>query len=34
MKNLRLNSVDILEKFIKDKALNKKYIAQKDNFEI
>ena len=31
MKNLR---VDILEKFLKKLALNKKYIAEKKYFEI
>ena len=28
MKNLRHYNFDILEKFLKDKALNKKYIAE------
>ena len=32
--NLRIHNVDILEKFLKDYALNKKYIAEKDDFEI
>ena len=34
MKNLRLYNVDILKKFLKDWALNKKYIAEKDDIEI
>ena len=34
MKNLRLHYVDILGKFLNDYALNKKYIAEKDDFEI
>ena len=34
MKNLYLQNVDILEKILKDWALNKKYIAEKDDFEI
>ena len=34
LKNLRLHTVEILEKFLKDWALNKKHIAEKDNFEI
>ena len=34
MKNMRLHNVDILEKFLKDQALNKKYIPEKDDFEI
>jgi hypothetical protein len=33
MENLRLN-VDILKRFLKDQALSKKYIAEKDDFEI
>ena len=33
-KKLRLHNVDILEKFLKDLALNKKYIAEKVDFEI
>ena len=33
-KNLRLNNVVILEMFSKDKALSKKCIAEKDDFEI
>ena len=34
MKNSRLHNVDILEKFSKDYALNKKYIAENNDFEI
>ena len=34
MKKLRLHYVDILKKFLKDQALNKKYVAEKDDFEI
>ena len=34
MKKLCVHNVDILEKFLKDQALNKKYIAEKDDFEI
>ena len=34
MKKLCLNNVDILKKFIKDKALNRKFVAEKDHFEI
>ena len=34
MKNLRLHNVDILEKFLIDKALNKKYIEEKGDFKI
>ena len=34
MKNLRLSYFDILEKVLKDQVLNKKYIAEKDDFEI
>ena len=34
MKNLRLYIVDILEKFLKDKALNKNYNAEKDDLKI
>ena len=34
MKNLRLRNIDIIEKFLKDQALNKKQIAEKDDFEI
>ena len=34
MKTLPLHNVDILEKFEKDWALNQKYIALKDDFEI
>ena len=34
MENLYLQNVDILEKILKDWALNKKYIAEKDDFEI
>ena len=33
MKNLRLHNVDILEKFLEDKSLNKKYIAEKGDFK-
>ena len=33
-KNSCLHNVDILEKCIKDQALNKKYIAEKDDLEI
>ena len=33
MKKLCLYDVDILEKFFKDYALNKKYIEEKDDFE-
>ena len=29
-----LHNVDILEKFIKDQALNKKYVAEKDYLKI
>ena len=32
--NLHLHNVDILEKFLKDRALNKKYIAEKYFFGI
>ena len=32
IKKLRLHNVDILEKSLKDQALNKKYIAEKDDF--
>ena len=32
MKYLRLHNVDILEKLLKDKALDKKYIAANDFF--
>ena len=32
--NLYLYNDDILEKFLKDLALNKTYIAEKDDFEI
>ena len=31
MKNLCLHNVEILDKFLKDQALNKKYIAEKDD---
>ena len=34
MKNCPLHNVDILEKFLKDWVLNKKYIAEKDDIEI
>ena len=34
MKYLRLQNIDILEKFVKDSALNKKYIAENDNFKL
>ena len=34
MKNVRLHNVDILEKFLKFWALNKKYIAEKDDLKI
>ena len=34
MKNLRFHNVDILEKFLKYQALNKKYITEKEDFEI
>ena len=34
MKNLRLHNIDNLEKFLKDQALNKKNIAENDDFEI
>ena len=34
MKKLCLHNVDILKKFLKDKALNKKYVAEKYDFEI
>ena len=34
MKKMCLYNVDILEKFLSDSALNKIYIAEKDNFEI
>ena len=34
MKNLRLHNADILEELLKDQALNKKYIAEKDDSEI
>ena len=30
MKKLCLHNVDIIEKFLKDSALNKKYIAEKE----
>ena len=33
MKNLVLHNVDIHEKSLKDYALNKKYIAEKDDIE-
>ena len=29
-----MNNVDILEKFLKDWALNKKYIVEKDDFKV
>ena len=32
MKNLRLHNVDILKKFLKDQVLNKKHIAEEDDF--
>ena len=34
MKNLHLRNIDILEKFLKDWAFKKKYIAEKDDFKI
>ena len=34
MKNWCLHNVDILEKVLKGKTLNKIYIAEKDDFEI
>ena len=34
MKNLCPHNVDILEKFLKDRALNKKNIVKKDDFKI
>ena len=34
MKKLRLHNVYINEKFLKDWAFDKKYIAEKDYFEI
>ena len=34
MKNLFLHNVDILEKLLKDWAVNKKYIAENDDFDI
>ena len=34
MENLCHQNVEILEEFLKDCALNKKYIAEKDDFEI
>ena len=34
MKNLCLNNVDILEKFLKRLGFKQKYIAEKDNFKI
>ena len=34
MKNVGLHYVDILKKFLKDYALNKKYITEKDDLEI
>ena len=34
VKNLFIHNVDILEKFLKDWALNKKFIAEKDDFEV
>ena len=34
MKNMCFHNVDILEKYLKDWAINKKYIAEKDEFEI
>ena len=34
MNNLPLNNVDIIKKFLKDQALHKKYIAEKEDCEI
>ena len=34
MKNLFFHNVDILEEFLQDWALNKKYLKEKDDFEI
>ena len=34
MKNVHLHNVDILEKFLKGWALNKKYIAEKNDLKI
>ena len=34
IKKLCLHNVDILENFLKDWALYKKYIVEKDDFEI
>ena len=34
MQKIYLHNVDILEKFLEDQALNKKYIAEKYDFEI
>ena len=34
MKNLCLDDADNFKKFLKEQALNKKYIAEKDYFEI
>ena len=34
IKKLCIHNVDILEKFLKDQALNKKYIAEKVDFLI
>ena len=34
MKNLRLHNVDILEKFLEKLGGKKKYIVEKDDFEI
>ena len=31
-KTIWLYNVDIIKKFVKDQALNKKYIAEKDDF--
>ena len=33
-KSMHLHNVNILEKFYKDWALNKKYVAEKEDFEI
>ena len=33
MKKMSFHNVDISEKFLSDQALNKKYIAEKEDFE-
>ena len=32
--SFHLHAIDILKKFLKDLAVNKKFIAEKDDFEI